>query len=302
MNSLASYDRALAIEPGFAVAWFNRGMALRDGPNRREDAIASYEQALAIKPDYAEAKFAACVSELPILYICERDVSVRRQAYAEKLNKLCEDIDCSKSCADWAPGVGVRHPFFLAYQGLNDRDLARRYGSLVCRIMAERYPAVQLPQAIGPEEAIRVGIVSGYYRWHSVWKIPTKGWVSRARSSALPSVRISHRHANRYCHRRRRPAVRSLCPGPAFAGGMARGDFGGRSATRCSIPTLEWTRHRPLWVQCGSPPIQCVSLGHPDTTGYPTMDDFLSSDLMEPPDGQDQHRAPGPAAQPLGLL
>jgi predicted O-linked N-acetylglucosamine transferase (SPINDLY family) len=33
-------------------------------------------------------------------------------------------------------------------------------------------------------------------------------------------------------------------------------------------------------------PIQCVSWGHPNTTGYPTLDYFLSSALMEPPDGQ----------------
>lgn len=32
-------------------------------------------------------------------------------------------------------------------------------------------------------------------------------------------------------------------------------------------------------------PIQAVSLGHPMTTGLPTMDYFLSSDLMEPKDG-----------------
>jgi predicted O-linked N-acetylglucosamine transferase (SPINDLY family) len=29
-------------------------------------------------------------------------------------------------------------------------------------------------------------------------------------------------------------------------------------------------------------PVQCVSWGHPDTTGLPTIDYFLSSDLMEP--------------------
>ena len=33
-------------------------------------------------------------------------------------------------------------------------------------------------------------------------------------------------------------------------------------------------------------PVQCVSWGHPETTGMPTVDYFLSSDLMEPPDGE----------------
>jgi protein O-GlcNAc transferase len=35
-------------------------------------------------------------------------------------------------------------------------------------------------------------------------------------------------------------------------------------------------------------PLQCMSFGHPNTSGYPTLDYFLSSDMMEPPDA-DQH-------------
>jgi predicted O-linked N-acetylglucosamine transferase (SPINDLY family) len=32
-------------------------------------------------------------------------------------------------------------------------------------------------------------------------------------------------------------------------------------------------------------PVQCNAWGHPDTSGLPTLDYYLSSDLMEPPDG-----------------
>jgi protein O-GlcNAc transferase len=35
-------------------------------------------------------------------------------------------------------------------------------------------------------------------------------------------------------------------------------------------------------------PVQCTSWGHPDTSGLPTIDYFLSSELMEPPDA-DEH-------------
>jgi len=35
-------------------------------------------------------------------------------------------------------------------------------------------------------------------------------------------------------------------------------------------------------------PVQCNSWGHPETSGFPTLDYFLSSDLMEPSDAQ-QH-------------
>jgi predicted O-linked N-acetylglucosamine transferase (SPINDLY family) len=36
-------------------------------------------------------------------------------------------------------------------------------------------------------------------------------------------------------------------------------------------------------------PVQCVAWGHPLTTGLPTVDYFLSSDLMEPDNGQDHY-------------
>jgi predicted O-linked N-acetylglucosamine transferase (SPINDLY family) len=36
-------------------------------------------------------------------------------------------------------------------------------------------------------------------------------------------------------------------------------------------------------------PVQCNSWGHPETSGLPTLDYFLSSELMEPPEGQDHY-------------
>ena len=35
-------------------------------------------------------------------------------------------------------------------------------------------------------------------------------------------------------------------------------------------------------------PVQCVTWGHPDTTGIPNMDYFISSDLIEA-DGAEKH-------------
>ena len=36
-------------------------------------------------------------------------------------------------------------------------------------------------------------------------------------------------------------------------------------------------------------PVQCNSWGHPETSGLPTLDYFLSSDLMEPPDATEHY-------------
>ena len=36
-------------------------------------------------------------------------------------------------------------------------------------------------------------------------------------------------------------------------------------------------------------PVQCNSWGHPETSGFPTLDFFLSSDLMEPANAQEHY-------------
>ena len=53
-EALASYDRALAVQPNYAEALSNRGWTLHE-LKRFEEALASYDRALAVRPDYAEA-------------------------------------------------------------------------------------------------------------------------------------------------------------------------------------------------------------------------------------------------------
>jgi predicted O-linked N-acetylglucosamine transferase (SPINDLY family) len=53
-EALASYDRALAVQPDHSEVLNNRGNALQE-LKRFDEALASYEKALLIKPDYADA-------------------------------------------------------------------------------------------------------------------------------------------------------------------------------------------------------------------------------------------------------
>ena len=48
-EAVASYDRALAMRPEYAEAWYNRGIAL-EKQGRYPDGLDSYDRALAIEP------------------------------------------------------------------------------------------------------------------------------------------------------------------------------------------------------------------------------------------------------------
>jgi protein O-GlcNAc transferase len=278
-EALASYDRALAAEPDHVDALCLRGGCLRS-LNRMEDAQASYQRVLALDPNHAEARFAACMAELPVLYADEAEIGRCRAGYGERLEALCSDVGSGR-VSGLAKGVGSSQPFFLAYQGLNDRTLQERYGALVCRVMAERYPPPALPEPPAGDEPVRVGFVSGYFRAHSVWKIPLKGWITELDRKRF---RVFGYHTSGECDVVTDEAS-ALCD--RFVRGPLSVD-GWRAVIaedRPHVLIYPEIGMNPMAARLAAQrlaPVQCASWGHPDTSGFPTLDYYLSSELMEP--------------------
>ena len=52
--AIEAYNKALALKPDYADAYFNMGVALKE-QGKLEEAIEAYNKALALKPDYADA-------------------------------------------------------------------------------------------------------------------------------------------------------------------------------------------------------------------------------------------------------
>ena len=285
-EALASCDKALAIKPDFAAAHFMRGIVLHE-LSRNTDAVASYETALSFKADLLGARFAACMAEPRALYEHEDEIAERRAAYRERLRALC-DIDDVTILRDLAKYVGTCQPFYLAYQGQNDRELQTAYGTLACRVMAARYPPAPLAQPPTADEPVRVGIVSGYFQSHSNWKVPIKGWLSQLDRRKF---RLFGYYTNSQADAETRSAS-AMCE---------RFVQGPHSIDQWRNEILADQPHVLIYPEIGMDPVaaplaaqrlapvQCNSWGHPDTSGFPTLDYFLSSDLMEPADGQDHY-------------
>jgi protein O-GlcNAc transferase len=279
-DAIAQYETALTIDPGSFMAHYNCGVALR-GQTRIAEASAHFARAFALKPDFLEAELALCMAELPALYEDESDIAERREAYASRLAKLCTDVESASAPVALADAIGSHQPFYLPYQGCNDRELQTLYGSLVCKIMAARYTTPALPNPPGPHEPVRLGIVSGFFRHHSNWKIPVKGW--------LKMLDRNRFHVSGYYTSAERDdetdAAAALCD--RFAQGpLSLGDW------RRTI--LDDAPHVLIFPEIGMDKVsaqlaaqrlaavQCCSWGHPVTSGFPTIDYFISSDLMEP--------------------
>jgi predicted O-linked N-acetylglucosamine transferase (SPINDLY family) len=281
------YDQACTLAPDFAPAHYNRGLLYRK-LSRIDEAAACFEQAVASAPDFLEARFALCMAQLPIVYHDEAEIVRRRALYESHLQALHDAVARAARPRALADAVGAHQPFYLAYQGACDRDLQSIYGAMVCRIMTDRYPSAQLPRPPTPAEPVRVGFVSGFFRRHSNWKIPIKGWLTKLDRRQF---HVFGYHTG--IDRDDETEVAAASCERFVQGPLAADDW------RAAI--LQDAPHVLIYPEIGMDPmsarlaaqrlapVQCVSWGHPDTGGFPTLDYYLSSELMEPPGAADHY-------------
>jgi predicted O-linked N-acetylglucosamine transferase (SPINDLY family) len=286
-EAIAQYKTALKIDPNSFMAHYNCGVALR-GETRIAEARVHFAHALALKPEFLEAELAVCMAELPALYEDASDIAIQRDAYANGLAKLSVDLASAGAPAALADAIGSHQPFYLPYQGSNDRALQELYGSLVCKIMAARYTPAVLPDPPAPGEPIRLGIVSGFFRQHSNWKIPIRGW--------LKGLNRDRFHVSGYYTSGERDGesdlAEALCD--RFVWGPLPLDAWRRMILNDAphvliFPEIGMDKVSAQLAAQRLAAVQCASWGHPVTTGFPTIDYFISSDLMEPAGAADHY-------------
>ncbi|HYD30652.1 MAG TPA: tetratricopeptide repeat protein [Azospirillaceae bacterium] len=292
-EAIAVLNKGLSLDPNNVEAAYNLGVCLNE-EGRIEEARAAFTHVLSVRPGFFPARLSLCIGHLPIIYRDDAEIDRCRAAYRADLEDLAARLrlDTPEAVAAASDAVGLIQPYYLAYQGRNDRDLQRLYGTVICRIMAARYPQWSRrppmpPRAAG--EKLRLGILSGYFQHHSIWKIPLRGWMEHfdrsqfelfsyytdhgrdehtdeaerwsARFVQGPSLSVEE-----WCHRIREDRLHALIVPEIGMDPMA-------------------VKLAALWLA----PIQIAFGGHPETTGMPTFDHHLTSDLMEPMDGQDHY-------------
>jgi protein O-GlcNAc transferase len=286
-DAIAQYEAALKADPDSFMAHYNCGVALR-GETRIAEARAHFARAFALRPDFLEAELALCMAELPALYESSAEIAERRDAYASRLSRLCADVENAGAPAALADVIGSHQPFYLPYQGRDDRDLLATYGSLVCRVMAARYNTPALPKPPDLHRPIRLGIVSGFFRQHSNWKIPIRGW--------LREIDRDRFHVSGYYTSGERDgetdAAAAMCD--HFAAGPRSLDGWRRTILDDApdvliFPEIGMDKVSAQLAAQRLARVQCASWGHPVTSGFPTIDYFISSDLMEPADAADHY-------------
>jgi len=277
-----SHRAAIRDDPALAGAHHNLGCVAL-ARNLADEAADSYRAALALRPDDGPARFGLCASRLPMLYRDEAEIGRRRAEYAAELSALAAAAEREGATGGLAAGVGSSPPFFLAYQGRDDRALQAAYGALCCRLVAAAYGAAPTtrPRADG---RIRVAVVSGFFCRHTVWSLLLRGWLEHL-DRARFVVSAFHTGTDSDA-----VTARAAALADRFVAG-ARPLAAWRAAVLASEPDVV------LYPEIGMDPVaahvaaqrlapvQAMSWGHPVTSGMGSIDLFLSSALMEPADG-----------------
>ncbi|MDX2271135.1 MAG: tetratricopeptide repeat protein [Cyanobacteriota bacterium] len=287
--AIESLRAALRLRPHYGEAACGLGIALRD-VGEEEAARQIFRQALEWDPQDVAAGLGWCVAHLPIIYPDSPSILLARQGYQQALQELTQRLDLRDptTLERAAAAVGVTQPFYLPYQGQNDRSLQTLYGQWLGRIMAARYPQWSLPLAVPPlPPRIKVGFVSGFFRDHSVWKILSKGWIEQLNRQQF-SVHLFHTSAQQ----------------DAITLGIAQQVdqwVEGYGFEELCQQIREAHLHVIIYPELGMDPlslrlatlrlapVQCMAWGHPETSGLTTIDYFLSSDEMESPAGADHY-------------
>ncbi len=277
-DAAASYGRALTLKPDYAEAHAHLGNALKE-QGKAAEAAASFERALAIDPDYAEARMGLAIAVIPVFADSVEESAGTIERFSRSLDEL----------AAWSaahPGeleksAGSHQPFYLAYRPADVGGLLSRYGDLACAAAAHgSRTAGSVPAVQPPRDRLRMVIVSGQVRRHPVWEVILRGIIAR----------MDHRRFEIFLYHTGSIIDDETLWAKAHVDRFVQGHK----------PTRAWldeaARDRPdvmFYPEVGMDPASCAlaaqrlaplqvaAWGHPATTGLPTMDLFLSGELLE---------------------
>jgi predicted O-linked N-acetylglucosamine transferase (SPINDLY family) len=286
-QALSCFREALSVKPTFAEVHYNMGTASQKKGEYLEGR-RFYQKALEVDPGYEPARWLYLLT-LPMIYDREDEIGHYRAQFERNLTQLIETTPLQRSAQKRSAlsGAGSSTNFFLQYQGCNDLELQKKYGGLVHAVMAANYPHWTRAKAMPPlpkSGTIRIGYLSSLMYGHTIG-IYLLGWLENHSRSEFE---IYCYHVGNKCD-----ALTSRLEQIAHHFHYIPGNVEA-AAKQVESDGLHILVHtdvgmNPITLQLAAmklAPVQCKGWGHPVTTGLPTIDYYLSSDLMEPDDAE----------------
>jgi predicted O-linked N-acetylglucosamine transferase (SPINDLY family) len=268
---------ALRLKPDFPEALTHLGLLLLED-NQFAEAMPYVQRALQLKPmDGLRLRLATL---LPVIYPSAIDMQAHRQHLLATLNQLSE---CQLHLQDPVKELGGPM-FYLAYQGCNDRQAQQQ----LAKIYRTAYAAADHVPPLPPRRPGKptIGFVSGQLYNHTIGKL-NHGVIANLSRDLFRVVvfSIGDRQDEMAQYIRRHADEFVVLPTKLS---MARDTIFRHHVDVLFYTDIGMEPMTYFLAMSRLAPVQCVTWGHPVTTGIPTMDYFISSTDLEP-DGADEH-------------
>jgi Fe-S-cluster containining protein len=223
---------------------------------------------------------------LPALYRSEEEILEWRERFKNVVQELAEANFDPRKAYDGMQALDV---FGLPYQGYCDREILSQLGDVICgRIVGKALPDLCMPiEPMRHDGKLKVGYISANLANHNGgnWAL---GWLrNHGEDIETTAIFLGPSPDSRTMEFQR--AADHFYHFPGGSPGNAR------RIKQLGLDVLIYTDigmsgRNHQYASMRLAPIQCTAWGHPVTSGLPTIDYYLSSELMEPANGQDHYR------------
>lgn len=294
-DAIESYRQGVALPgPSSLMLLEFANALLASGLN--EEAIDQLRRAVNLDEKNLTIRWAMALAHLRPIYKSEDEVTASRRQFGEAIDAVAAWYQEATGVHEPFSAVGASQPFFLAYQPFNNRDLLSRYGAMCAAWMKtlpadpsdDANPADAVSQSPRRNRKLRIGIAAAHVQEHSVWTAITKGWVYHIDRTQFELHVFKLRPTSDEETDRARLAVDDLEDRPLGLSAWIRA-IKARNLDVLIYPEIGMD---PLTLQLAAlrlAPVQAASWGHPECTGLPTMDLYISGDALEPNNAADNY-------------
>jgi protein O-GlcNAc transferase len=285
-EALTSCQKALSYKPDYVAAHVILGHALRD-VGRREDAELSYQRAATLDPDCGEARLGWAIAAIPVIAASTSEAAGAAEQFRDRLNTLTQWSRAN--LGKLGEAVGTIQPFYLAYRPGDLSDSLRLYGDLASAEASAYWKPTAAGSSRPRRDRVRLAVVSGQLRRHPVWEVILRGLLANLdrerfeiflyhtgaalnEETTWASAQVAHFVQGPKPIRQWLAEISDAQPDAIFYPEV------GMDPITCTLAALRLA------------PLQIAGWGHPITTGLPTVDWFLSAELLESPQAQQHYR------------
>ena len=277
-GAIKCYQHTLSIDPHNAIV-FNLLGEIHHEMGDADLAKTYYAKSLELNPNNLEVQLALAVAQIPKVYKNQLETLGSREALIKQIEFLqIKQQHVYESKVE--ERVLYRHPFYLAYQDTNNEPILSQFGAISVQlaqcIQKKITPPSQSPRS---HSKIRLGIASNYFSNHPVWHAITKGWVNHLNPDLFKIFLFN---------------TNGTEDDETIAAKLNTEYFNCNGSV---LKTAQLIRNQDidvlLYPEIGMDtvsralacmrlaPLQIAAWGHPDTTGLPTIDCYLSAELFE---------------------